>query len=82
MDQPLSITIKFHEIIIIFLNLLCQDFINSVPPNSIRWTKYAHRITTQAPSTLSPQILRTSYGPESCRSPKSSASATLYASSC
>ena len=31
---------------------------------------------------LPPQILRTSYGPESCRSTKSSASATLYASSC
>ena len=31
---------------------------------------------------LNPQILRASYGPESCRSPKSSASATLYASSC
>ena len=63
MAQPVSITIKVNEIIKIFLNLLCQDFIRSVSPNSIRRTNYAHQITIQAPSTLSPQILRTSYGP-------------------
>ena len=48
----------------------------SVDPLSTTGADYAHHITTY------PQILGTSYGPESCRSPKSSASATLYASSC
>ena len=50
----------------------------SVYPISTIGADYSHYITTYP----IPQILRTSYGPESCRSPKSSASATLYASSC